>query len=330
MIRTLLLALAALILLGGCSSKKYYKPTQDTTTLYYQKEAGAEITAVALDGASLEDGSVITARGLYEHILKPGQDLIAQNNDYLIASDRKGITLYNSLGEEKHRLETPAKALSAETSGDLAALVLADNSLVLYSLENGSVLFKSKQKPTKSIASDVAKPIFFDELLLFPTLDGKVVVVDKANKKELRDFIVSSEKYFNNIIHLSIEGQMIYAATKYKLIAISPRSVQSFSADINAVRPFKGGIYVTTVDGRIVQLDTALVTLNERKFPFAGLISLSLSETALYAVERTGYLIKLAPDLASYHLYELLDVIDMPLFITDDTLYYKQRAIALP
>ena len=47
-------------------------------------------------------------------------------------------------------------------------------------------------------------------------------------------------------------------------------------------------------------------------------------------MERTGYLLKLKPDLSDYTIYELLDVIDLPLFVTDTTLYYKQRAITLP
>ena len=330
MTRFLLLLLTALFLLGGCSAKKYYKPAQDTTTLRYQNELPAAIRTIALDGATLADGSIITMRGLYASLLKPEESLIAQNNDYLIASDREGVTLYNTLGEVKYRIETTAKALSAETNGDMIALLLADNSLALYSLQDQSILFKSKQKPTESIASDVAKPIFFDELLIFPTLDGKVVVVDKRSKKELRDFIVSSKPYFNNIIHLSIQGQLIYAATKYKLIAISPRSVQEFTADINTLLPYAGGIYLSTVDGRVIQLDTALVTVNERKFPFAGLISLSLNPKGLYAVERTGYVIKLQPDLSEYTLYEMLDTIDLPFFASDTTLYYKHRALVLP
>ena len=330
MIRSLLLLITALFLVGGCSTKKIYKPAQDTTTLTYQSELPSPIRSIALEGATLENGSVITARGLYENILKDGESLIAQNSDYLITSDRKGVTLYNTVGEKKYRLETPSKALSAETNGDMIALVLSDNSLALYSLTDKSILFKSKQKPTESIASDVAKPIFFEELILFPTLDGKVVIVDKASKKELRDFIVSSKPYFNNIIHLSIQGQFIYAATKYKLIAISPRSIQEFETDINALKSYSGGLYVTTVDGRVIQLDTALTVLNEHKFPFAGLITLTSNEKALYVVERTGYLLKLKPDLSEYTIYELLDVIDLPLFVTDTTLYYKQRAITLP
>jgi len=201
---------------------------------------------------------------------------------------------------------------------------------MMYDKTSRAVLFKSKQKLSHSVSSDFAKPLFFDDILVYPTLDGKIMIVDSEKKRELREFIISSEKFFNNVIYLERVGQKIIAATKHNLLLITPQNTYEYKASINAVKATENGIYIVTVDGRVVELDDMLESKNERKFPFAGLISVNLKGDTLYMVERSGYLIKTDKNLDAFTVYELGDNVENFLFVGNDKLYYKSRYITLP
>lgn len=69
---------------------------------------------------------------------------------------------------------------------------------------------------------------------------------------------------------------------------------------------------------------------NSRKFPFAGLVSINLKGDAIYAVERSGYLIKTDRGFNSFTVYELGDNVENFLYVAEDRLYYKSRYITLP
>lgn len=329
--RYLLLTLSLAALFSGCSGKKYFDPQEETHRLNYTGYTAGYLKTTKLDGATYEDGSVVTADAFYDHVIEgENTDFINESDDTLLAANKSELILIDKKSREKTVIPTTQRVVSANVRDNLVAAVTADNSIVLYDKTTKAVLFKSKQKLSNTVAGDFAKPLFFDDILVYPTLDGKIMIVDIEKKRELREFIVSSEKFFNNVIYLERIGQKIIAATKYSLLMITPKNTYDFKASINAVTATDTSIYVVTVDGRIVELDDTLEVRNERKFPFAGLVSVTLSGENLYAVERSGYLIKTDKNLDGFTLYELGDNVENFLFISNEKLYYKSRFITLP
>jgi len=328
----LFLILSAAAIFSGCGTKKYFQPEGETDRLKYSGYTQAYLKDSKIDGATLEDGSVLTSDDtLYDKIVQgENTHFISETEDKLIASDKNTLYLFNKADRTQTTITISQRIVSASNRGNLVAAVTADNSIMMYDADTGSLLFKSKQKLSNTVASDFAKPLFFDDILVYPTLDGKIMIVDIEKKKEIREFIVSSEKYFNNIIYLERVGDRIVAATKHNLLTITPRNTFEYKNDINAVKADGESIYVATVDGRLIELDEMLAVKNERKFPFAGLISFNLTDEAIYIVERSGYLIKTDRHLSVFQYYELGDNVENFLFIGKNRLYYKTRFVTLP
>lgn len=328
--RYLLLTLALAALFTGCGTKKYFNP-EETEDLSYSGYTDEFIANTKLDGATYEDGSVVTYDAFYDKAITEANTIfINEADDTLLAANKSELILIDKKTRAKTVIPTAQRVVSANVQGNLVAAVTADNSIMMYDKATGAVLFKSKQKLAHSVASDFAQPLFFDGIMIFPTLDGKIMIVDTEKKREVREFIISSEKYFNNVIYLERIGQKIVAATKYRLLMITPKSTYEFEAAINAVKATEDGIFVVTVDGRIIELDEMLEIRNSRKFPFAGLVSINLKGDAIYAVERSGYLIKTDRGFNSFTVYELGDNVENFLYVAEDRLYYKSRYITLP
>lgn len=328
--RYLLLTLSLAALFSGCGVKKYFDP-ETTEGLRYSGYTDAFIKNTKVDGATFENGSVITYSGMYDHVIEGEHTIfINEADDLLLAANKNELILIDKTTKAKTTIPTNQRVVSANANGNLVAAVTADNSIMMYDKTNGALLFKSKQKLSHTVSSDFAKPLFFDDLLVYPTLDGKIMIVDTEKKRELREFIISSEKYFNNVIYLERIGQKIIAATKHNMLMITPTNHYEFKGEINAVKATESGIFVAMVDGRLIELDDMLESKNERKFPFAGLISINLRGDTIYAVERSGYLIKTDRGFDSFIVYELGDNVENFLFIGNEKLYYKSRYITLP
>ncbi len=328
--RYLLLTLTLAALFSGCGTKKYFDP-EETQGLSYSGYTADYIKNTKLDGATYEDGSVVTRDAFYDHVIETENTIfINEADDTLLAANKNELILIDKKSLKKTHIPTTQRIVSANVRGNIVAAVTADNSIMMYDRTTGAVLFKSKQKLSHSVSSDFAQPLFFDDILVYPTLDGKIMIVDAVKKREVREFIISSEKYFNNVIYLDRIGQKIIAATKHNLLMITSKNSYEYEASINAVLATKAGLYVTTVDGRLVELDDRLEVRNEHKFPFSGLISVNLKDDALYVVERSGYLIKVDRGFNTFTVYELGDNVENFLFIGNEKLYYKSRYITLP
>ena len=47
----------------------------------------------------------------------------------------------------------------------------------------------------------ISDPIFLNDLIVFPSLDGRLLVMDINQKRILRDIAISDKRIFNNEIH---------------------------------------------------------------------------------------------------------------------------------
>ncbi|GAA7791053.1 plasminogen-binding protein PgbB [Helicobacter pylori] len=198
-------------------------------------------------------------------------------------------------------------ALSASVKGNLLAVVLADNSANLYNITSQKLLFSEKGSPSTTINSLMAMPIFMDTVVVFPMLDGRLLVVDyvHGNPTPIRNIVISSDKFFNNIIYLIVDGNNMIASTGKRILSVVSGQEFNYDGDIVDLLYDKGTLYVLTLDGQILQMDKSLRELNSVKLPFASLNTIVLNHNKLYSLEKRGYVIEVdLNDFNSYNVYK--------------------------
>ena len=224
--------------------------------------------------------------------------------------------------------ECSVSVASASLKNNLLAVVLGSNELVLIDINDGKEMMHLKQDNVYVLDSRIASPYFLGDLIVFPTLDGKLVIVDEQTKKPIRDVVVSNEKFFGNIIYLQVLGDRLVAATKSKVVSISPKSINFLETDVKDVIVLENRIFVFTKDGRVILADADLKKLKERKFPFATFAG-TIYGDFVYMIEKGGYVIATDLDLISTNVYKLPDEIESHVFTTGDALYYKNHFFKL-
>ncbi|GHR88067.1 plasminogen-binding protein PgbB [Helicobacter pylori] len=198
-------------------------------------------------------------------------------------------------------------ALSASVKGNLLAVVLADNSANLYDITSQKLLFSEKDSPSTTINSLMAMPIFMDTVVVFPMLDGRLLVVDyvHGNPTPIRNIVISSDKFFNNITYLIVDGNNMIASTGKRILSVVSGQEFNYDGDIVDLLYDKGTLYVLTLDGQILQMDKSLRELNSVKLPFASLNTIVLNHNKLYSLEKRGYVIEVdLNDFNSYNVYK--------------------------
>ncbi|WP_120830754.1 plasminogen-binding protein pgbA C-terminal domain-containing protein [Helicobacter pylori] len=198
-------------------------------------------------------------------------------------------------------------ALSASVKGNLLAVVLADNSANLYDITSQKLLFSEKGSPSTTINSLMAMPIFMDTVVVFPMLDGRLLVVDyvHGNPTPIRNIVISSDKFFNNITYLIVDGNNMIASTGKRILSVVSGQEFNYDGDIVDLLYDKGTLYVLTLDGQILQMDKSLRELNSVKLPFASLNTIVLNHNKLYSLEKRGYVIEVdLSDFDSYNVYK--------------------------
>ncbi|GHQ58826.1 plasminogen-binding protein PgbB [Helicobacter pylori] len=199
-------------------------------------------------------------------------------------------------------------ALSTSVKGNLLAVVLADNSANLYDITSQKLLFSEKGSPSTTINSLMAMPIFMDTVVVFPMLDGRLLVVDyvHGNPTPIRNIVISSDKFFNNITYLIVDGNNMIASTGKRILSVVSGQEFNYDGDIVDLLYDKGTLYVLTLDGQILQMDKSLRELNSVKLPFASLNTIVLNHNKLYSLEKRGYVIEVdLNDFNSYNVYKM-------------------------
>lgn len=215
---------------------------------------------------------------------------------------------------------------SASIKDDVLAVLFINNDMELYSISTGKLLLKEQGNAPIVVNSKIVSPHFMDDLVLFFTLDGKVVIISLKEKKKLRTVIVSSEEYFNNIIYFNVVDGKIIAATGHKILAMSEKELR-VKYDIRDVIYDDGNIYITTKQGEIVSLTSDLKYNKKIKFPFAHFLGMVATKDKIYVLEKEGYIIELSKDLLEYNVYDV-DVSEGYVFVADKVFYVNDEYIS--
>ncbi len=312
-------------LAAGCGTKREtFEPKKIVAEIEYDGELPSAIVDVARDGATLENGQIITKDGLSSVVLPRGYMFVNGSKDRFIATSRCGelvVVDQDSKIVFKHKFDS--MVASASIKGNLLAIVLGNNKLVLLDIDNSKILFEKDGDSIYAVDSKVASPYFFTTLLVYPTLDGKLIIVDLKTNKVLRDVVVKSEKFFSNVIFLDVIDNRLVAATKKRVVSITPKSMAFLDEDIKDVIILKDRVLIFTKDGKILLTNADLKVLKTKKYKFASFVG-TIHGKFIYVVEKAGYLIATDIDLISSNVYELPNEIEDKVFTTNDKLYYEK------
>lgn len=320
-----LLFLAGLIfVLAGCAGKEFYEP-EDTVGDYNNTTASlaGDIIYMNKDGATLDNGEIITKRGVSSFTIPEGYKFLNISGDVVIASNYKDKVLLDS-----KEIEVGGVVVAASLEDNKLALLLSDNSIRVINTDTQKVVLK--EYFTHSFVNDtrIANPYFMSNLILFPTLDGKIIVVSKDNNKVLKNIVVDANGQFNNIIFLDVINDTLVAATANKVISVGDGILNIKDYSIRDIITHNEEIFIATIDGQIIKTDISLNIMDRKKYKYAKFYTLAYG-TSLYALESQGYLINISDDFKNETIYDFDFNNERKVIALGDTIYYDDEYIIL-
>lgn len=322
--KQLLLFVSLVFILAGCSTKEYYEP-EDTLGNYQstKDDLKAEIISMNKDGATLENGEIITKRGLSKFKLPEEYVFLNISDDKVIASNYKDKVLI-----DEKELEVGGVVVAATSKDNQLAMLFSDNSIQLYDLDEDRILLKEYFPHSFVNDTRIANPYFMSNIVLFPTLDGKIVIVSQADNKMIKNIVVDAKGQFNNIIFLDVINDTLVAATANKVITVGDGVLNIKDYNIRDIITKDSYIYIATIDGQIIKTDISLNIMDRRKYRYAKVYALAYGST-LYALESQGFLIKISEDFKSDEIYDFSFDNERKVIALDDTIYYDDEYIIL-
>ena len=323
---------------GGCSQKKYFEPKDVRLQAEFPHKLPAPIVHTSRAGALLKNYEVLDISGNIEIELTKNQRFLGREHAlYLVQEGCGALLLIDARTKTQSELEfskcivsasiAPQDSHTADSTvlSNLLALVSADNSVIVYDVVTKREVFAQKLANVTAINSLAAAPVFSHGKIIFPTLDGKIVIYDRASNALVRDVLIQSDKFFNNIIYLVVKNDIIIAATPKRISTIVGNSKTfNYDGDFRDLLLHRDKIYVLSNDGRILELDNTLKLLREVKLEYARLHGIVIKGNALYTLESHKYLIELNLENFLPVIYKVSLPSKKPIFYTDESLFYDR------
>ncbi|OCL83362.1 hypothetical protein [Arcobacter porcinus] len=317
-----------LFLLSGCSGKKYYEPTDVEGGFEVSKKSmKSSIKSMNKVGGTLDSGVFISELGLSEIKL-------TKNFDFINLTDDKKIIATNNLDKiliDNIEINTENPVVAASLVGDRLAVIYSNNSVELFDINSNKTLFK--EYFSLSLANDVrvTNPLFMGSLVLFPTLDGRLIIVSLVSNEIVRNIAVDPDNEFKNIIALGLlnNEETLIVASSNKILSISPRDTISKEYNIRDIIFKEDKVYLANIEGEIIKMNSSLDEESIVKFKYAKILALAYKES-LYALESQGYLINLDKNLDSEKVYKFKFNNEKRVLSIDNKLYFDKSYIELP
>jgi len=323
----LVLSTIFVILFSACSSKEVYEPIKLGADWEAYEASKHTIIDTSDNVALLEDRTILTHNGLVDVKINESDRLISQSDGWVISASVDGnVSLISQENPSiiKH-LNLKKSVAGASISGSELAVIFADNEIAIYDISTNKVLFKEQVGKATTVDSRVVNPYFTRGLVLFPTLDGKVVFVNNNKKKRLRTVIVSSEDNFNNVIAFELVQNKIIAATSYKILTMAKKEIR-VKYEIRNIVYDEDKIFIATKQGEVISLTPELQVESKLKFPFAHFYAMVSNGDKLYVLEKEGYLIVLDKKSFDYTVHEV-DFDDGFVFTSKKSFFVNDKKI---
>ncbi|MEN4044906.1 hypothetical protein [Sulfurimonas sp. NWX367] len=324
------LASIMLVLLSGCSTKEVFTPKKVSYDWKNHAKIEDEIVDISSNTALLDNGKVLDRDGnISIQIDKEHQRVLGESDGWVLSAAIDGnltLTSEQSAKMTKH-FALKRTIATAGVKDNILAVLFANNEIALYDMHSKELLFK--EQGGKAIANDIriVQPYFMNDLVIFSTLDGKVIIVNTKLKKRLRTVIVSSDDYFNNIVYFSIFDDKIIAASDSKILSLSQKELRAKYELRNIVHDEKA-LYITTKQGEILSLTPSLQVDSKIKFPFAHFLGMISDGDNLYVLEKEGYMIVVNKKTFDYTIHEV-DLDDGLVFVGKKAFFVDNEKISI-
>ena len=322
------LTTSALLLFTGCSGKKYFEPEDVSSNIELNEESlPASIKSMNKIGATLEDNKIITEKGISQIELPEGFEFLNTTSDgKIIVTNHINKLL---IGDKTITLKDVPVAASLKN--EKLAVVYANNSIELIDINANKTLFKEYLQLSLANDTRIANPHFMGNLILFPTLNGKVIIVSSLNNESVKNISVDPDNEFNNIISLNVieSTQTLIVASPNKIVSISPKEVLSKEYDLRDIIVKKDNVYIATVDGQIIKLTANLELVAKKKYKYAKIHALAFTNS-LYAVESQGFLINISDDFKKDTIYDFSFDNEERMISIGNRIYFGNDYITLP
>ena len=324
--KLLLASTIAALTFSGCGSKQYYTPEQthnaSTTNM------GDTIIHYSRDGATLASGNVLTKNQMVKLKLEEGFYFINNSKEAAITADAQGnCNIVTSKGTAASA-KFPKALVAGTLIGKYLVYVLQNNNFGVYDFEKKAVVYNNKADKAFAIDTRIANPLRVDNLVVIPTLDGKLTILDLSTLKISKEMYVSTEKSLNNIIFLGRLKNTLIAATPNKVLAINNKGKKELDTAVSEVIIDKESVFVFAKDGRIIELNDELSINAEKKFKFAHFSVATIFNDKIYALDKQGYLVVSNKSFSKHKVYEVEEVEDYA-FVSNGKLYYNGNIIEL-
>ena len=324
----ILISLSALFLFTACSSKKYFEPEDVSSNIVLSKESmSSSITSMNKIGATLDNKKFITKNGISNYELPEGFDFLNLTEDgRIIATNYVDKIL---IGNQEKILKDVV--IAASLKNEKLALVYSNNTIELIDVNTSKTLFKEYLPLSLANDTRITNPYFMGNLILFPTLNGKVIIISSTNNESVKNISVDPDSEFNNIISLNVieSSQTLIVATPNKIVSISPKEVLSKDYEVRDIIINKEDIYVATIDGQLIKLSASLNEVKSKKYKYAKFHALAFTDS-LYAVESQGFLVNINSDFSKDSVYDFCFDNEERMIAIGNRIYFDSKYITLP
>ena len=324
----ILISLSALFLFTACSSKKYFEPEDVSSNIVLSKESmSSSITSMNKIGATLDNKKFITKNGISNYELPEGFDFLNLTEDgRIIATNYVDKIL---IGNQEKILKDVV--IAASLKNEKLALVYSNNTIELIDVNTSKTLFKEYLPLSLANDTRITNPYFMGNLILFPTLNGKVIIISSTNNESVKNISVDPDSEFNNIISLNVieSSQTLIVATPNKIVSISPTEVLSKDYEVRDIIINKEDIYVATIDGQLIKLSASLNEVKSKKYKYAKFHALAFTDS-LYAVESQGFLVNINSDFSKDSVYDFSFDNEERMIAIGNRIYFDSKYITLP
>lgn len=170
----LLICISAIFLFTACSGKKYFEPEDVSSNIELNKESmSSSITSMNRIGATLEDKRIITNNGISSYELPENFDFLNVTSDGRILATNYIDKIL--IGSQERVVKDVVVAASLRDNK--LALVYSSNTIELIDIDTNKTLFKEYLPISLANDTRITNPYFMGNLILFPTLNGKVIIV---------------------------------------------------------------------------------------------------------------------------------------------------------
>jgi len=315
--------LSIALIFSACSTKQFYSPEETSTVEKTIVDIPSYIKEKNSAGATLDDNRYIDNFGISSSKLKEGFNFINNSNSDIISANKEGEVFINNT----HHFKFRSNVIAASIKGDLMAIVFSNNSIALYDIKTKSFKFKQYQKVSYLNDIRIAMPLFLNSLVLFPTLDGKVVVVNQSSYIVAKTLNIDPDTEVNNIIMLKNIGDNLLIASSNVVLSLSNGQAYKKKFFIQSYTLDDKYVYIATLDGRILKLSSTLDLIHSKKFKFAKFQTIAVKNENIYAIESQGFVVKVNSDFSKATVDEISFENDEKTFTNKNKIYFENKLI---